>query len=249
MLRDKDIREPLFDFLEEYFGKIRIIEEKTMGKSRADVVMVTDEVLYGIEIKSDADTYARLASQVKDYDRYFDRNFVVVGTTHAHHIKEHVPDYWGVITVEEVDGEVDFYVFRQPQDNPKIILKRQMMILWRPEIATILLLNNMPKYKDLSKSDVLDKILERTKLPADHKNYIEIGKLKKQMTDVLFERDYANIGEILIQYRKSELQKKIDEENDPIKKEELKNKLEEKRRIAKQNGLKKPRKRRRRRLI
>ena len=42
MTHDKDIREPLFDFLEEQYGKIRIIEEKTMGRSRADAVMVTD---------------------------------------------------------------------------------------------------------------------------------------------------------------------------------------------------------------
>ena len=82
MLHDKDIREPLFDFLDETYGKIRIIEEKTMGKSRADVVMVTEDALYGIEIKSDADTYVRLASQVKDYDKYYDFNFVVVGTSH-----------------------------------------------------------------------------------------------------------------------------------------------------------------------
>ena len=51
MLKDKDIREPLFDFLEEQYGKTRIIEEKTMGKSRADVVMVLEEELVGIEIK------------------------------------------------------------------------------------------------------------------------------------------------------------------------------------------------------
>ncbi len=31
---DKDIREPLFEFLEDTYGKIRIIEEKTMGRSR-----------------------------------------------------------------------------------------------------------------------------------------------------------------------------------------------------------------------
>ena len=74
MLRDKDIREPLFDFLDEIYGKNRIIEEKTMGKSRADVVMVTPDALYGIEIKSDADTYARLSRQVKDYDKYYDYN-------------------------------------------------------------------------------------------------------------------------------------------------------------------------------
>ena len=70
MLRDKDIREPLFDFLEDTYGKARILEEKVMGKSRADLVMVLTDALYGIEIKSDADTYARLARQVKDYERY-----------------------------------------------------------------------------------------------------------------------------------------------------------------------------------
>ena len=92
-LHDRDIREPLFEFLEETYGRIRILEEKTMGKSRADIVMVTPEYLYGIEIKSDADTYARLARQVKDYDSYYDYNIVVVGSSHALHIEEHVPDY------------------------------------------------------------------------------------------------------------------------------------------------------------
>lgn len=71
-MHDKDIREPLFDFLEETYGKVRIIEEKQMGRSRADIVMVLPEALAGIEIKSDADTYARLGRQVKDYDLYFD---------------------------------------------------------------------------------------------------------------------------------------------------------------------------------
>ena len=91
ILKDKDIREPLFTFLEETYGKMRIIEEKTVGKSRADVVMILQDSLVGIEIKSDADTYARLADQVKDYDQYFDYNYVVVGTTHGEHVPEHVP--------------------------------------------------------------------------------------------------------------------------------------------------------------
>ena len=101
MLRDKDIREPLFDFLETVYGKIRIIEEKTMGRSRADAVMVTEEALFGIEIKSDADSYERLSRQVKDYNKFFDYNYVVVGSSHAQHIGEHVPPAWGIITVEQ----------------------------------------------------------------------------------------------------------------------------------------------------
>ena len=77
MLYDKDIRDPLFDFLEERYHKIRIIEEKQMGRSRADIVMVTEDSVFGIEIKSDADSYTRLNRQVKDYDRFFDYNYVV----------------------------------------------------------------------------------------------------------------------------------------------------------------------------
>ena len=103
-LYDKDIRGPLFDFLESTFGKIRILEEKTIGRTRADVVMITTDFLYGIEIKSDADTYARLKKQIKNYNRYYDRNMVVVGTSHAAHISEHVPEWWGIITVEVKPG-------------------------------------------------------------------------------------------------------------------------------------------------
>ena len=98
---DRDIREPLFEFLEDSFGKIRILEEKTMGRSRADIVMVTDKGLTGIEIKSDKDSYVRLTSQIKDYDKYYDRNIIVVGSSHALHVEEHVPEYWGIITVED----------------------------------------------------------------------------------------------------------------------------------------------------
>ena len=128
MLKDKDIREALFDFLELEYGKTRIFEEKMIGKSRADVIMVVTGAVVGIEIKSDADTYARLDSQVKDYDKYFDYNLVVVGSSHASHIEEHVPEHWGIITVDEVEEKADFYFLRQPQLNKKMKIERKTFI-------------------------------------------------------------------------------------------------------------------------
>ena len=65
VLLDADIREPLFFYLEQYYGKVRFLEEKVTGKARADVVMVLPDKICGIEIKSDADTYVRLPDQVK----------------------------------------------------------------------------------------------------------------------------------------------------------------------------------------
>jgi hypothetical protein len=72
--------------------------------------MITLDSIFGIEIKSDADTYARLKSQIRDYDRYCDYNYIAAGTSHAQHIAEHVPDWWGIITVEMADGMMDFWV-------------------------------------------------------------------------------------------------------------------------------------------
>lgn len=224
MLHDRDIREPLFDFLEETFGKIRIIEEKTTGKSRADVVMVAPEALYGIEIKSDADTYARLAGQVKDYDRYYDYNIAAVGTSHGMHIHEHVPEYWGIITVEEVEGEPDFYFFRKPQRNPKMKWEQKLSILWRPELAQLQECNEMPKYKEKSKAFVCRKIAERIG------ENISENILRQQVSELLFERDYNDIGKMLADYRKGELQKQIEQEKDPARQMELMMQQAEKRR-------------------
>lgn len=46
---DIDIREPLFDYLDETYGKNRILEEKTMGRSRADVIMILEHEWVGFE--------------------------------------------------------------------------------------------------------------------------------------------------------------------------------------------------------
>ena len=239
MIYDKDIREPLFDFLDETYGKNRILEEKIIGNSRADVVMVTPEAIFGIEIKSDADTYARLKSQVKDYDKYYDLNFVVVGTSHAAHIEEHVPDYWGIITVEEVDNNLDFYILRRPEPNPKVTWKRKLEMLWRPEIAVLQDEFKMPKYREKSKKFVLTKVLERLE-----NGKIDPKEFTLKMNELLIQRDYNSISETLKEY-KLEKRKRIEEmENDPEKRLEL----ERKREIARQNfGTHRRRRRRRRR--
>ena len=239
ILKDKDIREPLFSFLEETYGKIRILEEKTMGKSRADIVMVTPTALYGVEIKSDADTYVRLADQVKDYDKYFDYNLVVVGTSHGEHVPEHVPEHWGIITVEIVDGAFDFYVLRRPARNTKMKWKRKLELLWRPELAQIQEWNEMPKYKTLSKAKVSEKILERVP------DMIPEELLAAQVSEILFERDYSKVKETLAEYRKGEIAKQLETETDPEKRMEL----IQKREAATKNLPKRPKRRYRRRRI
>ena len=191
MLKDRDIREPLFDFFDEKFGKVRIIEEKQIAKSRADVMLVLEEKLIGVEIKSDADTYARLARQVKDYNKFFDYNYVVVGSSHSKHIEEHVPEYWGIIEAISKEESVEFNVLREPEINKRAQrtykMKRKLSILWRPELSHIQEINGMPKYKQRSKDFVITKIME--KVPWD--------LLHKQISEELFQRDYNIINQVI----------------------------------------------------
>ena len=154
-------------------------------------MMVLQKALVGIEIKSDADTYARLERQIKDYNRFFDYNYVVVGSKHAKHIKEHVPEWWGIISVELIEETVDFYVIREATINKKCNRKKKLGLLWRPELAHIQEINGMPKYKEKSKAFVIDKIL--TKIPEE--------LLSEQISQELFERDYNEIENTIKAYK------------------------------------------------
>ena len=74
----------------------------------------------------------------------------------------------------------------------------------------------MPKYKEKSKSFVVEKIVE----------WLQNGKiidiqLKEQMSEILLERDYNTIAKDLTEYRKGEITKKLEQENDPEKRIEL----------------------------
>ena len=130
-------------------------------------------------------------------DLYYDYDLVVVGTRHAAHIKEHVPEWWGIITVEQVGDQVDFYMLREPQSNPQMDWNCKIEILWRPELAHIQELNAMHAYKQKSKRFVADKIVET--VPKE--------TLAVQLSEELFERDYTKIWETIQNFRKENGQK------------------------------------------
>ena len=180
MLKDRDIRGPLFHYLRENMGGLRFFEEKDIGKSRADVVMVTEDSFIGIEIKSDADGYRRLPGQVVDYVRYYDYNIAAVGSSHAESIEEHIPENWGILTVEETEAGVDFYLLRKPRPNPEMDLSCKLSLLWRPELQQVIRDFEFPHlYEHQTKKFVIRKIAET--VPYD--------KLRIEMSAILINRD------------------------------------------------------------
>ena len=173
------LRDALCEYFEEQYGKIRFLEEKNIGKVRADMIAVLPDGLCGIEIKSHSDSYTRLAGQVAGYDKFCDYCFLCAGSTHAH-AAEHVPPHWGIVSMTVRDG-VTFTLLRAPQKNPKDVLKNQLAMLWRDELAYILREEKLPRYSDKSKKFICETLCRR--VPTE--------RLKARLCDRLFERDYT----------------------------------------------------------
>ena len=181
MLYDENIRDPLCCFFEIEYGKVRFLDEIPIGESRADMVMVTEKELIGIEIKSDADSYSRLPRQIPDYERYFDRNVIVIGSTHAKHITEHIPESWGIVVVNEEHGRIDFYELRKATASKKTKMKAQLELLWRSELMRIQMKNGLHKYSGRSRRFVHQYVLKS----------VREDQLKADLIDELYERDYT----------------------------------------------------------
>lgn len=153
-MNDKEIRRTLIEYLRIQYRDCRIYQEKAIGNSFCDVMMVTGE-LSGFEIKSDSDNYDRLPEQVKSYSRFFDRNYLVVGISHAKSASLKIPPEWGILVAEQDK----IYCQRIARNCSTVNRRSQLTLLWKIELNNLLLRNSMPPYAQKSKAyicDVLD---------------------------------------------------------------------------------------------
>lgn len=155
---------------------IRIYYEKKIGSAICDVMAVTDK-LVGFEIKSDSDNYERLAQQIKAYDLFFDKNYLVVGEKYLRSASEKVPAHWGIICISNSAVQIE----RKAKMNRSVACPRQLSILWKIELKNLLVENNLPMYALKHKGYLIDKLTEH--VPAD--------RLKKQVVAQLKGRDYS----------------------------------------------------------
>ncbi len=175
---DPVIRDKLFFQLETTSPKIRIFEEVIIGSSRCDFFTVTDK-LTGYEIKSDADSYTRLRSQIKNYDKFFNENYLVVGESHRKSAERHLPDHWGIIVVGQSIEKL-----REAKPSPKVNMTSQLRLLWKREQRNILKRYSLPKYPQKSRAFITKKLID----------CIDSELLLGEICSELFERDYVAEG-------------------------------------------------------
>ena len=80
---------------------------------------------------------------------------------------------------------------------------------------------SLKQYKGIAKAKVVDKILERVP------DRISEETLRRQVSDILFERDYSKVKETLAEYRRGEIDKQLEQETDPEKRRALQKKKEQ----------------------
>lgn len=176
-MKDKGIRSILIEYLKITHKKYRIFQEKSIGSSICDLMLVTPDKLIGFEIKSDTDNYERLSRQVKEYEQFFEENYVVVGESHVKSIESKVPSEWGILAV----NELKIVKVRDAEKNKKVDRARQLSILWKLELKNILIKNDMSLYAQKEKPYIISQIVEN----------VDKMRLGKQITSELLTRDYS----------------------------------------------------------
>ena len=179
-LSDYQIRVPLYSYLESINKRLRIFPELRINDSRADLLVVTDGIISGYEIKSDLDTLTRIKSQTNNYDCFCDYCYIVTGYKHKLRAIDHVPQHWGILSVFSVENKYGIELFRLATKNPKATITNKIKLLWRRELANISFRNGLSKCSGKSRYFIIDKLIKN----------IDENKLIYEITHELFERDY-----------------------------------------------------------
>lgn len=175
-MTDKEMRSILIEYLAINNKEFRIFQEKSIGSSVCDLMLVTDR-LSGFEIKSDSDNFERVERQVAAYEQFFDENTLVVGGSHLRAAQEKVPESWGILCIERHN----VVKVRAAAKNKKVSVQKKLSVLWRMELKNLLTENNLPAFTYKTKEFIIDRIADS--VPAE--------RLARQISHELLTRDYS----------------------------------------------------------
>lgn len=115
----------------------RVLHELVLGRRRIDLLFVEERDLHGIEIKSGADTLARLDGQLEEYQRYVPEVWVAAAPKW---LKDgSIPDIYANLISIDSTGAVRQH---SPRDKAKpardeLVCSRLLELLWYSEACAI----------------------------------------------------------------------------------------------------------------
>ncbi|WP_126966835.1 sce7726 family protein [Xanthomonas arboricola] len=137
-MREFQIKQALADHLatQSAAEDVSLLEELRLhgGEVRADLVLV--EQMHCFEIKSEADSLARLINQGSRYGWVFDRVTLVMAPRHVTKAMELLPPWWGAMVVNGVPGS--FELLREAGLNVRHKATSLVSILNKEEALEVL---------------------------------------------------------------------------------------------------------------
>ena len=180
------------------------IEEFRVGSSLADLVVLNGtSTVY--EIKSERDTFRRLASQIENYSKVFERTYVVTSATRLRSLEHDLPKHVGIITLSP---NYALQTVREATTNWELIdtiaISRTMTI---PEACTALerLGTPVPNVPNMLIRRAIDDAFK--KLEAQNCSQAFISTLKSSRKPRITQTDLTQVPRPLRSYALSHLRK------------------------------------------
>jgi hypothetical protein len=183
-LRDRDIRIKLTEWLAAeyaYDPTTVICHEFAVPRPSARIdLAVINGVLAGFEIKSELDTLSRLPRQIASFSCVFERATLVTTARHAVKARTILPDWWGIIVVDE---KATFRRQKRGRCNTNVSSGHALHLLNREELFALADMNKCTVSRKLRKAAAVEAIAHEVKRPAVMQGVREAlkGRLSQQI--------------------------------------------------------------------
>lgn len=149
------------------------------NKMFADMVIVSNDKLYAIEIKAQNDSFKRLENQLLNYKQIFDYVFVIVTENHLHALEKIPINYFGILVI---DDKFNFKEIRKAKVIKKIV---------KSEVLGTIPAVYLKKYFSIKEACTADELrLKLTKRPVSE---LKVALLDYMKSKILYK--YENFLE------------------------------------------------------
>lgn len=153
-LRSYIVRKLLSEGVPRRFIRHELTLDTSSSGGRADVILLMDDSIHGIELKSGKDVLDRLAQQRERYDRAFDYTHIIIDRVHAKRSEHGTLNYpYGTMAYcHEIkalsswyggEATYTFYLNNLTDKSTTTSVPAMCSLLWRAEAAAISLELNL----------------------------------------------------------------------------------------------------------
>ena len=169
-----------------------LFSEFHVGRSIADLVMFND-ISIAYEIKTDYDSDKRLIHQLTDYNKLFDKCYLVASSDGYKKYAKGLPDNIGIITFEYNGDSLVHHIVKEAELNDVIDIPTLMRSIRMVEYESIVkdLYGSLPAVSAFDMFDECEKILANADNRKVRASFMRVIKQRKTNTQSLKQFDHC----------------------------------------------------------